>query len=532
MTTRPLLKEIFYSAERRPEVFFYTSNVEKFLQARLVFQRSGLPNLRHYSTHTDPYTEDYSLGKERLLFNAIEQITQTAGRNTLLFVEDTSLRLDALSEAGTDYPGLAVKEWFAATKFAQLDRVLNEQGKGRGAIVKSDIALHVPGLGRPVFFHGSTRGVVATTPPMFERSVQYPWLTPHTFNGWFIPDGATRRLGEMSLEESWPFDFRIRALLELVDRLEEYTTALNLPNNAYSRRRHIVQAGQLFLVPHLRPVIVVVGKTCAGKTTFGEKAQTRGDYQWLEASDVVRAFKAADSSEESMSVFAKRLLSEKGQDVVARKLLQLVETDHCPVVITGFRTLEEIELLKKEMPQSIVVLVESSERTRFERYLKRARPGSCTNFKDFQVLDEDQGGFGLLRIAEDFADVKIVNEGKIEEYFAQIDAVIDGSWSDTVGVSTSLHSARKSEKSQLTRCLNVLASVGQSLDCNEISDETERSGNRIRFNNVNKMLKRYPELAQRIEIAGQKVLYRITETGRTYLRMVGTFAGPAPPASP
>ena len=29
----------------------------------------------------------------------------------------------------------------------------------------------------------------------------------HAVNGWFIPDGATKRLGEMEFEESLGFDF-------------------------------------------------------------------------------------------------------------------------------------------------------------------------------------------------------------------------------------------------------------------------------------------------------------------------------------
>lgn len=523
---RPLLRELFCSAERRPEVLFYTSNIEKFLQARLVFQRSGLPNLRHYPTHTEPYQEDYSLGKDRLLAYALEQITQSVGRNSLLFVEDTSLRIDALSQEDSDVPGLAVKEWFSSTSFADFDRELRSRGDLRRATVKSDIALHIPGLGRPIFFHGETRGVVAPSAPHFEASIQYPWLTPKTFNGWFIPEGSERRLGEMSLEESWKYDFRIKALLELVDRLEEFTAVLNLPSSTYSRKRRGSPVGQLFLVPPSRPVFVVVGKTCAGKTTFGERALAREGYQWLEASDVIqhhRTVAGSSNAGESMSEFAKRTLQEKGQDFVARRLVQFIEDEHSPVVITGFRTLEEIEFIKQELPQCTVVLIEATERTRFERYLKRARPGSASEFTVFQKLDQEQWDFGLLRVAEDFADFKIANEGVIDDYFQQIDAVIDGNLSRVNGVTASIHSARKSERSQLVRCLNVLEQSGQPLDCNQVSDGTADFGKQIRFNNVNKILKMYPELAQRIEIVGHKVMYKITDSGRTYLRMSHSF---------
>ena len=179
---------------------------------------------------------------------AIAEILQGVGRQSLLFVEDTSLRIDALSDGDEDFPGLSVKEWFASTTFEELDKALSRSGRGRRAVVKSDIALHVPGLSRPLFFHGEATGTVAAQAPEFQESEQYPWLTPTTFNGWFTPDGASKPLGAMSLEESWRFDFRTQALEQLINRLEEYAASLNLPSNAYSRVRLVPPSNQLPLL--------------------------------------------------------------------------------------------------------------------------------------------------------------------------------------------------------------------------------------------------------------------------------------------
>ncbi|MDH4276338.1 MAG: hypothetical protein OEW08_15000, partial [Gammaproteobacteria bacterium] len=68
--------------------------------------------------------------------------------------------------------------------------------------------------------------------------------------------------------------------------------------------------------------------------------------------------------------------------------------------------------------------------------------------------------------------------------------------------------------------MNVLAELGVAMDCNEIQNKTRETGKPIRFNNANKMLKRYPELVKRIEILGENVRYKITDTGRTYLRLI------------
>src|SRR5262249_55329756 len=144
------------------------------------------------------YSEDYSGTKEQLLELAISEVKNSVGAGLLFFVEDTSLRIDALSDKISDFPGMAVKEWFAKTTFEELDIQLRERNLGRSATVLSSIALHVPGLQRPIYLQGYTKGAVATSPPTFCENAQHPWLTPNSFNGWFIPDGSSKRLGEMS----------------------------------------------------------------------------------------------------------------------------------------------------------------------------------------------------------------------------------------------------------------------------------------------------------------------------------------------
>lgn len=516
---RTRLKELFYSADRLPEIYFYTSNEQKFLQARQVFARSGL-RLRHFPSHTEPYDEDYSYGREHLLLMAIEQVRKVTGGTSIFFVEDTSVVIHALSKNGSEFPGLAVKEWFSRTTFQELDAQLTALGHGRSVTVKSDVALSIPGLGRPILLAAETIGVVADSPPDFLQNPQRPWLTPSTFNGWFVPDGGLKRLGEMSFEESLEYDFRVRSLDKVIDRIEEFTAVLNLPASAFSRRRKQAMSGQMLLMPGVRRALAVIGKTCAGKSTFGEFASDQG-FKWIEASEVVRSLREQSADKkESTEEFAKDLLGKAGHDIVARNVLRLLEADSDePFVITGFRALEEIELLLREVPQVEIILVESSERTRYERFVVRNRDGSGESLASFRAKDQGHWDFGLLSVAEDFSNVVIENEGSIEDYRAQIDAVLSKNY-DAPGVRLEPYSSRRTNGSQLVRCLRVLNQAGRALNCNEISDGTEKSGARIRFNNVNKMVKRYPTLAQRLESGNEKVRYQITDAGRTYLRML------------
>jgi len=521
------LREIFLTGARRPEVYFYTSNDAKFLQARLVFERCGLV-LRHFRSRKEPYAEDYSAGKEVLLTEALAEVLGTVGKSSLLFVEDTSLRLEGLS-TDMDYPGLAVKEWFSKTDFREVDEQLREHGNNRDAVVKSDIALHVPGLRRPVFFHGETLGKVADSPPTFEESPHYPWLTPHTFNGWLIPIGANVRLGEMDFEESCQWDFRVRALVGLLDRVEEYAAALNLPTQGYSRRperRAAADQGDLFAASTQR-VFVVVGRTCAGKTTFGERAQHKHGAMFIEASSVLRSL--ADGYEHpSAGAFelAQAVLESRGYDAVARRIVQDMLNDwDKDIVISGFRTFEELEVIKAKWPDAGVILVEAAERTRFERHVKRRRNSDAGDRRAFRDGDRQQWVFGLLRVAEEFADVRIRNEGTLAEYHAQVDFIMAKTpGTRPPGVSTQVNPRHRRDKSQLYRCLVALRDAGRPLSCDEIQECTEAMKQPVLHNNANKVLKEVPELARRLELEGARVRYEIKNAGRAYINLMDAVA--------
>jgi inosine/xanthosine triphosphate pyrophosphatase family protein len=266
---RPHYGNVF-EYDRILNVFFYTSNTEKLLQARLLFMRHGY-ELKHFRGRKEPYDEDYQLGTVGLLNRAVEQVKAEFGVRSIFFVEDTSVRIEGLS--GTkDFPGPAVKEWFSQVTFDALDKQLREAGNDRRAKVNSDIALYMPTLQSPLLFHGETIGKISDTPPSFQASVQYPWLTPETFNGWIVPDGSVKRLGEMEFEESLDYDFRARALKELLDTIEHFNAAINLRPNFYTTRRLVdLQPGQLSLIPEpSRTVVLVVGARCSGKTTFSD----------------------------------------------------------------------------------------------------------------------------------------------------------------------------------------------------------------------------------------------------------------------
>lgn len=514
-----------FEFERLINVYFYTSNIEKFLQARTVFSRLGYI-VRHYRGINEPYDEDYHLGTEALLERAVQQLADNFGLRSVFFVEDTSLRLDALSTSAGDYPGLRVKEWFSEVTFEELDQQLKLNANNRSAIVKSDIALHLPKLRRPIYFHGETRGSVVDCPRKFEAPIQYPWLSPNNFNAWFVPDGKDRCLGEMEFEESWDYDFRIRAFLQLCRGLEELNAVLNLPSFAYVRRPHVIsEQTQYPLLLSDNPVFCVIGPKCGGKSTFGDYISQNIDTTWYEASRMFQRI-LDDEGLNGTNVDPLKFLREKGMDLVAKKILEILRTDGRTLsLVTGLRTMEELLTLRSHVSDIVLVCVDADQKVRYERHIRRARDSEIRTFAEFRKYDEEQSAFGLLRVAKDVADVIIENNDTMGNYHRKIDRVIRNFSNDSFRSREKIARRAMSPESELVRSLLSLSRLGRASTCKQISEASLKEGRAVRVYNTNRALKSVPEFARRIKRGRELLRYRLLESGKAYLKFLELHFG-------
>lgn len=509
-------------------VYFYTSSTDKFLQARRVFDKRGLI-VDYFRSRTEPYDEDYGGSSQDLLEKSLTAVTKQIGRGHLLFIEDTSVRIEALSSSERDVPGLEVKDWFAQTSFAECDAAIEAAGGNRRATVKSDIALSIPGLARPVFFHGETTGWIAENAPDFAQNVQSPWLSPSTFNGWFVPDGQASPLGSLDAGVAESLDFRGRAFAALIDRIEEYVAVLNLPSSAYRVRKPMRQVAQPSLFDNdgpEPPALLIIGRTCAGKTTMSEHLSERYGVRMIEASSIVRSLPvAADESDDPGGyAFADRALTQLGYDIVPRKIVERFGSDlEKAFVVSGLRDPSEILAMRLAIPRCVVVLVEASERARFDRHLRRGRPGAERTLPEFRQRDLRQNSFGLLPVGEDLADYRILNDGTMDYFHEQIGDLLHSLEGDSgLPASSPRHGPGEN---QLFRCLAMLEAEGGALQCDEIESlSVARGGSRIRHNNANKVMRAVPALATRIDSKGgaesSRVRYKLSERGSAYLRLL------------
>ena len=118
------------------------------------------------------------------------------------------------------------------------------------------------------------------------------------------------------------------------------------------------------------------------------------------------------------------------------------------------------------------------------------------------------------------ADIIITNDGTLEQYDAQVEAVLSGGEPRVPGI-VHKKSVPEIQASELYRCLTALAEANRPLDSGEISVLAS-----IRPNNANKALKVVPELARRLE-RGRRIRYAITDAGRTYIRLLAARAAAA-----
>ena len=299
--------------------------------------------------------------------------------------------------------------------------------------------------------------------------------------------------------------------------------------------------GQCLLLAGQTQVALIIGRMCAGKTTFGKRMNRTQRWLHLEASDELR--KVAEEEDIGLEGTALDrawdVLEQKGPDVVARSIARKYgERLEKGTVITGFRTIEEVLYFRRRYRSCVVAYVDAGERLRFSRHVERGRVGGAMTVEDFRIHDRKQWEFGLLGraagivdVARDVADLRIENEGTLEDYYAQIDALAAG-WSGLAG-STEMYAvgceaARGTgsaveavEESRIFVCLQALCAFRAPATCAEIREQIlwREKESEINARHVRSTLGKVPVLASPVT-GGGKLRYQILPAGRAYVEAV------------
>lgn len=335
-------------------------------------------------------------------------------QHRLFFIEDTSIAIEALSDE-REFPGVNVKYWMRETSFAQLDEILKGLGNNRKVTVRSDIVLYLPpDLRDPPdeiykVFIGKSEGRVVNDEVNFETNTIYPWLDNKTFNKWFVPRGARKPISLLPINTALKHDFRNKALQGLI----EFLRSKDLIENKELQEKPL--QGELFP----RRNYIICGATCAGKTVLASALTRLHAYRHIEASDFMRcALYTRHGYNNHMKTqdFAKSAL-EKDPGIVARQISEYIkDAPKTGLVITGFRSPEEIKILKAELSgvDLETLFIDSSLQSRYERNKKRGRSDAPMTLKEFESKNEVQNSMGLSEIAH---SAKIIsNESSLVRY--------------------------------------------------------------------------------------------------------------------
>ena len=416
---------------------FFTSNITKLAHARHVAESFEI-EIIGFRQHT--YRADYKEPRHVSRQEMFEQSYRSAlvqfeksgidPKKNFFFLEDTSVRIEALSDDRDDYPGLDIKFWMKEVDFAMVDRQLRLLGNDRRARVRSDVLLHIPaeyaarlGVSHPYhIFVGTQDGTIVEEEEDFKENLVFPWLNNRTFNKWFQPIGEVRPLGALDIERADAVDFRRGSLGAMFSFM-------------HSNVSHEPKSKQYEMNLEQNQNLILCGYTCAGKTTASQMLARRFGYLHVEASDFMYLSffqRHGYGTDITIGEFAEQALAQR-PTIAAEKIVEyLQESLALPIVISGFRSALEIEEILERLSYSGkqfgVIFVDATERERFTRLANRGRPGDRISFEEFLARDEQQRRMGLTGIRSR-ADCEVwENSGSLEwwkEYVAEKVAVIN-----------------------------------------------------------------------------------------------------------
>lgn len=248
-----------------------------------------------------------------------------------------------------------------------------------------------------------------------------------------------------------------------------------------------------------RRFLLVVGRSCSGKSTFGERAAARG-LLFIEASEVLRRL-LVEARVSLAGSPPSSALATLGFGAVAARAIEMVRERHEPaVVISGFRTVEELDEFTAFAPHAEVVYLHAPVRLRYDRCGRRSRPGDSGEEAAFRTVDAGLE-CSLLTVARQVAASRILNTGSLPDFHRAVDAVLgDG------GPAPGLQRLRLHPDDRAPYVLlRELAGRGAG----RLLTEAEAAA-----------LGRYPPLARLDRVAG-RWRGEVTSAGLAYVRCVG-----------
>ncbi|TJY34836.1 non-canonical purine NTP pyrophosphatase [Pontimicrobium aquaticum] len=412
------------------ELIFITSNNEKLAHARHLCSKYQI-KISKQKNYGVGYEEPRIYDRESLLKSSIEDAIKRFSKNVsnpeekFFFIEDTSVKIHALSSENNEIPGVDIKYWMNENNFNSINELLKSKGENRKVTVRSDVILVIPKrlqlhlkLPNPyVKFYSTSEGFFTEQEFEIETQPLYPWLNNRTFNKWFVPQGFDKPISLLEIDDADLNDFRKGAFDQMLDFLH---------SKGYIKFRQLLvdsekKGKQLALFQPL--LFIICGPTCSGKTTLAEYLMEKYQYYHIEASDFMYLNyyeRHGVDSNVKIGDFAREVLLNNPGIVVNRILKHIKHIENIPIVITGFRDLKEIEIFENSYLGDLSIsqlYINADIEIRFEREKLRNRLDAVTSLEAFKKKNSQQELMGLKEIENELINSTICNESSIKKYF-------------------------------------------------------------------------------------------------------------------
>jgi dephospho-CoA kinase len=173
-------------------------------------------------------------------------------------------------------------------------------------------------------------------------------------------------------------------------------------------------------------VIGVVGLPASGKGEFSKIAEDAG-IPVIVMGDMIRAAVARAGLEPDDTNFgatANRLRAENGMDAIAALCVPEINSRAASMVLVdGIRGDAEVRLFRKEFPLFTLISIDSSFDKRLDRIRARGRSDDFIHPESLRTRDEREMNWGLMQALAE-ADIRIKNEGSLEEFTAAVRSVL------------------------------------------------------------------------------------------------------------
>ncbi|MFH0987265.1 MAG: AAA family ATPase [Candidatus Micrarchaeota archaeon] len=172
-------------------------------------------------------------------------------------------------------------------------------------------------------------------------------------------------------------------------------------------------------------IIGITGLARSGKDTAAVHIAERYNFTHLDLGRdglIPEAEKRGlETDKRSLSIFADELRQEGGMAIVAKLLLEKMKEEK-NYIVTGFRSPEEVDLIRNEASGDFYLIEVHADK--LERYARRTDKDPQDVEEFFERDRRDMVNKGLDKVLK-MADFKILNEGTLEELYENADKVVE-----------------------------------------------------------------------------------------------------------